>query len=101
MPSAAADQNSGQASPGQNQSASVDECMVWRSYTRRPDLVLGISLAAIITLAVLVGFLTGTLSIKTVFARGSTEIIATDPGDQWSSFRRLPRMTRPAPGIPD
>jgi hypothetical protein len=41
---------------------------------------LGISLAAIITLAVLVGLLTGTLSVKTVFAKGSAEIIATNPG---------------------
>ena len=63
-----------------NKTESAIETPAWRSFFQRFDFILGISLAAIVTLAVLVGFLTGTLSVKTVFARGKTEIIATDPG---------------------
>jgi hypothetical protein len=59
---------------------SVQEASSRRSSLRRPDLMVGISLIAIIFLVVLFSFLTGFLSINTVFARGSTEIIASDPG---------------------
>ena len=44
-----------------------------------PGYLGGISLLAFIPLLIWIGFLTGTLSVKTVFARGETEIIATDP----------------------
>jgi hypothetical protein len=48
----------------------------WRSSLQHPGFILGIGLAAIIPLGVLAGF----LRLNTVFARGSSEIIATDPG---------------------
>ena len=78
MLSAGADQKFMQETPDQNVKSAI-EAPAWRSYLQRPGTMVGISLAAIVFLAVLVSFLTGTLSINTVFARGSTEIIATDP----------------------
>ena len=65
--------------PLDNKKESAIETPAWQSIFQRPGFLLGISLAAIVLLSVLVSFLTGTLSIKTVFAKGSTEIIATDP----------------------
>ena len=61
-----------------DKSSSVYGLHGWRGYTCRPDLILGIYLAAVISL-ILIGFLNGTLSIKTVFAKGSVEIVAANP----------------------
>lgn len=79
MLSAAADQKPVQDTSDEHSKAAL-EAHVRRSDFQRPGFIFGISLAAIIFLAVLFSLLTGTLSVKTVFARGSTEIIATDPG---------------------
>lgn len=78
MLSAAADQTPVQDTSDEHSKAAL-EAHVRCSRFQRPGSILGVSLAAIITLAVLFSFLTGTLSVKTVFARGSTEIIITDP----------------------
>ena len=51
-----------------------------RSDFQRPGFILGISMAAVIFLVVLFSFLTGFPNLDTVFAKGLTEIIATDPG---------------------
>jgi hypothetical protein len=67
-----------QETPEANKESVVEE-PAWRSYLRRFEFILGISLAAIIFLAFLVSFLTGFLSINTVFAKGSTEIVAVNP----------------------
>ena len=72
-----ADQTSGQVFSVQSH-CSISEVHRWRRYTQRPDLISGISLAAVITLVVF-GIMSGTLSIKTVFAKGSVEIEAANP----------------------
>ena len=79
MLSDAADQKPVQETPGKNNKEALAKRTPGAAASGGLDFVLGISLAAIITLAVLVGFLTGTLSIKTVFAKGSAEIVATKP----------------------
>ena len=77
MSSAAADQKPVQETPEKKKS--IIETPAWQSNFQRPGFLLGISLAAVICLVVLFSLLTGTLTVKTVFARGSTEIITTDP----------------------